>query len=238
MTFRILVLLGSLALVSPLGAQQLRPGPPPAAPPAIRPADLVSVTLAGAVFGAALLLDPGPERPTCRVPCDPASLPFFDAWAVTGERRGIDLASTAVAGLIGIGTTLDLARRPRGVRHAVALVESGAWAVAANQWLKSAAGRGRPILYAAEATEAEIVADDLRAFPSAHTAGAFAVVTSWWLSHRALDGDPPVPGWVAYLAAAGVGVMRVTAGRHFPSDVVAGAALGVASALTVHAIRF
>jgi membrane-associated phospholipid phosphatase len=32
--------------------------------------------------------------------------------------------------------------------------------------------------------------------------------------------------------------MRVAAGKHFPSDVVGGAALGVTSAVVVHAIRF
>lgn len=236
MRFRILLLLGSLALVQPLAAQ-VRPEPTATAG-MVRPADILSLALAGALYGANVLLDVGPAAPACAVPCDPGRLPFFDAWAVTGERRGLDLASTGMAGLLAAAAALDLARQDGGSRHVAALIGAGAWAVAVNQWIKSAAGRGRPTLYAAGSTPDAIGADDLRSFPSAHTAGAFAVVTSWWLSHRRLGRDPPVPPWVAYLAAAGIGVMRVTAGKHFPSDVAAGAVLGVATAVTVHSITF
>jgi membrane-associated phospholipid phosphatase len=35
-----------------------------------------------------------------------------------------------------------------------------------------------------------------------------------------------------------VGALRVASGKHFPSDVAGGAALGVVSAFAVRAIRF
>ena len=38
--------------------------------------------------------------------------------------------------------------------------------------------------------------------------------------------------------ATGVGVLRVAAGKHYPSDVLVGASVGVASALVIHEIKF
>jgi membrane-associated phospholipid phosphatase len=60
-------------------------------------------------------------------------------------------------------------------------------------------------------------------FPSAHTAGAFAVasvVSARYRDHRWVS-------WVAYGAAALVGVSRVTLQSHFPADVFVGGALGI-----------
>jgi undecaprenyl-diphosphatase len=55
-------------------------------------------------------------------------------------------------------------------------------------------------------------------FPSDHATGAFAVAMAIWLRNRRW-------GTVALLAAALLSVGRVAIGVHFPSDVVAGAAL-------------
>jgi membrane-associated phospholipid phosphatase len=43
---------------------------------------------------------------------------------------------------------------------------------------------------------------------------------------------------MGYGVAAGVGVSRVAAGRHFPSDVLAGAALGTVSGVVAYKVRF
>jgi membrane-associated phospholipid phosphatase len=47
-----------------------------------------------------------------------------------------------------------------------------------------------------------------------------------------------VLGWLAFGVATGVGVSRVAAGKHFPSDVFAGAVLGTASGLVVYQLKF
>ena len=58
-------------------------------------------------------------------------------------------------------------------------------------------------------------------FPSSHTALAFAVAT-------ALVGVYGRRLWFVYLVAAVLGLTRVYVGAHFPSDVIAGALMGVA----------
>jgi len=65
-------------------------------------------------------------------------------------------------------------------------------------------------------------------FPSDHATGAFAVAMAIWLRNRRW-------GTVALIAAAVLSVGRVAIGVHYPSDVLAGAALGCAAALILFA---
>jgi len=61
-------------------------------------------------------------------------------------------------------------------------------------------------------------------FPSGHAAGSFALATVSSHYYGAKAGVP------LYALATLVGLSRVTSGKHFPSDVVAGAAIGYISA--------
>jgi len=70
--------------------------------------------------------------------------------------------------------------------------------------------------------------DDL-SFPSGHTSAAFnhAAWTAMALEEVPIDGDVRTGmQWTAYAAAVATGWARVEAGRHYPVDVLAGAALG------------
>lgn len=180
----------------------------------------------------------GPQTSNCG-PCDPSGIPGFDRWALVAPQAGWGQASTgALVGLAG-AVGAELASTPGGARHAVAMIDAGALAVGLTELLKGITGRRRPILYTSEAPGAVAVTNNRRSLPSGHTSAAFAIATSYWLSRRMLhDGRPGLPAWMAMVAATGVGVMRVAAGKHFPSDVVAGAAVGVGTAILVHVVKF
>lgn len=64
------------------------------------------------------------------------------------------------------------------------------------------------------------------AFPSGHTAMSFMCAEFLWQEYRA---SKPWIGYTGYALAAGVAYLRVHNNRHWVSDVVAGAAVGVLS---------
>ena len=69
---------------------------------------------------------------------------------------------------------------------------------------------------------------DAASFPSSHTYIAFAVATSVFLyGHKKL-------GSVLYILAISVALGRIGTGLHYPSDVIAGALLGMASGIIVY----
>ncbi len=63
-------------------------------------------------------------------------------------------------------------------------------------------------------------------FPSGHTATAFMGAE---LMRREFKGSSPVAAYSGYAVATAVGVLRVCNNRHWVNDVVAGAAIGIAS---------
>ena len=70
---------------------------------------------------------------------------------------------------------------------------------------------------------------------SGHTSTSFVLATSYVLSMSHKKG---LGRFWPFIAAAGVGAMRVAAGKHFPTDVLVGAVMGSGTALVVHKIRF
>lgn len=66
-------------------------------------------------------------------------------------------------------------------------------------------------------------------FPSDHAIGAFVIATTIWLFRKA-DGKL----WLAL--AACIAFSRIWTGVHYPSDVLAGALIGIAAAAGVHQI--
>ena len=71
-----------------------------------------------------------------------------------------------------------------------------------------------------------ITPSDQFSFPSGHTSGAFAMTVL-------LVTVSPVLFWVLMPWAVAVGISRVLLGVHFPTDILAGAILGVGSAFLV-----
>jgi undecaprenyl-diphosphatase len=121
-----------------------------------------------------------------------------------------------------------------GGRHGrkAALRGLGSLAVASlavNTVGKGAVGRSRPILDAVPMMRRLHRQPITSSFPSGHSASAAAFVAG-----AALESG----GWGAAIApvAAGVAFSRIYTGVHYPSDVVAGCALGVGAALLVRAV--
>ncbi len=68
-----------------------------------------------------------------------------------------------------------------------------------------------------------------KSFPSAHTSLSFATATSLAITYKKWYVTVP-----AFVWATGVGYSRLYLGEHYPSDVLAGAAVGAAGAIVSH----
>ncbi|HEY4321763.1 MAG TPA: phosphatase PAP2 family protein [Gemmatimonadales bacterium] len=133
---------------------------------------------------------------------------------------------TGMAPIIGGLAVLGIVAHDRSLTRTAALaLGSVATATVVTQATKYVVGRVRP--YA----DPDRDGSDLRffagspSFPSGHTAAAFALATSL--------GDATGHTWARigfYVLATGTGWARITEQAHWLSDVVAGAAVGIASA--------
>lgn len=175
--------------------------------------------------------------PSC-APCDLQTVPWFDRWAVTQPHDALSTASSGLVFAMAALESLDLVRGgPEHYGEIAYLSESAGWALGAGEVLKAIVARKRPVLYTADATAAAADLENQRSWPSDHTAVAAALAAGYLLIPR----GQPLPAWrrwAVVAAATSVGVLRVASGKHFPSDVAGGAALGVVSAFAVRAIRF
>lgn len=110
-------------------------------------------------------------------------------------------------------------RLRRWIAYAVAMALAGAAAGITVQIVKYAAGRTRPELWLGPFHHARASATS---FPSGHTVGAFALAGVLMLSSPSRTMRV-----VAFLLALSVAVSRVLAFRHWTSDVMASAAIGM-----------
>ncbi|MEA2237662.1 MAG: hypothetical protein QOC81_2386 [Thermoanaerobaculia bacterium] len=116
-------------------------------------------------------------------------------------------------------------RHHRWIAYAVAMALSGAVAGVAVQIVKYVAGRTRPELWLGPFEHARAAATS---FPSGHTVGAFALGGVLILSSPSR-----ATRFVVFLLALSVAVSRVLAFRHWTSDVLASAAIGMIIAAVV-----
>lgn len=172
--------------------------------------------------------------PTC-APCDPATLPGFDRWVVSTEKKGwSDASSVAELALAG-GTWYELYNLSNGNAHGAASLEATAWTFGVTQLAKAIINRNRPVLYSEDAVQAQESVSSHRSMYSGHTSAAFALSTSYFLSmshKKGLGRSWPL------ISSAAIGAMRLAASKHFPTDVLVGAVLGTVKAIVMHEIRF
>jgi undecaprenyl-diphosphatase len=117
------------------------------------------------------------------------------------------------------GSRGELARRT-----AVAAAASTALAVVIAHFVSAAVDRPRPFVAHAGTIHAFINHAADPSFPSDHATAAFAIATAVVLRVR-------LPGTVLLVLAGVLAIGRVFMGLHYPSDVLAGAAVGAAAAV-------
>ena len=145
----------------------------------------------------------------------------FDRLADVLRQAGeLPVAGTASLGVLAVGVIAD---DDEITRLGGRMVLSLATAAVVTEVVKRAVGRGRP-----DAGKGPWDFDPLRkrqvSFPSGHTSMAFALATTL------ADGiDGPVADVLVYTFAGGTAISRLYDRRHWPSDVAAGAWLGLAT---------
>jgi membrane-associated phospholipid phosphatase len=157
-------------------------------------------------------------------------LPGIDRWAVAHNsataRAVSNIGFWSVAGGTVVAAVTHVSpARARG--NFTVLAEAISWNGAVTEWLKVAVHRARPAVYRSGGDVAARADENRESFPSSHTSAAFTLATAY--ATLAARQRLPHAGRNSLLLFAGaslVGALRVTGGKHFPTDVLAGAALG------------
>jgi membrane-associated phospholipid phosphatase len=176
--------------------------------------------------------------------CDPQTLNWLDR-QVAGRyqpswNRWSDVGLYGIAALSGAGILAHEWFRP-GLNDLVVVAEATLIASAASGISTAITGRPRPYMYGLEAPASQRQdGNGGLSFFSGHTSTAFGAVTSTFVTLHRLHPDDRWPWYVLAggLTAAGfVGATRILSGSHFPTDVAAGAAVGVAIGVLVPALH-
>ena len=202
--------------------------------------DVVSVVGAGLLLAVPELTGINRDSVRC-VPCDRSAVPFFDRWVIAPTRPAAATGSDLLRAGVAVGSWLDLANEgPAGHSAIAASLQSVLWAESLVHLVKAGVGRYRPVLYTEDGRAVAHLVSNQRSWPSGHAATAAALATSYWLSRRKLspDGETDWRPWLVAAGALGVGILRMAAAKHYPSDVLSGFAVGAATALVVHELKF
>jgi membrane-associated phospholipid phosphatase len=171
-------------------------------------------------------------------PCSTVSVPSFDRISLSEHSAASGTASDVllVALLAAAPVAVIATAWPSGLRHTAELLaieaESIALSTLATQLVKDAVARPYPTVY----STGDPSLSGYESFWSGHAAASFnAATTALVLLHDTAPDSvwPWVAGGLGLLAASSVAVLRVTAGDHFPSDVVVGALAGSAVGVAI-----
>lgn len=155
-------------------------------------------------------------------------LETINGWHVHGLSRTLSVSGVALP--VGVPTTMGiyaLIKKDRPLlKDAIYIGTSVIEAVGLTYAVKHVAGRERPFVkYPDKIHPYGAPAIDSPSFPSNHTAAAFSLATSLSITYPRWYVIAPSAIW-----ACGVGFARMNQGVHYPTDVLAGAAMGVGCA--------
>jgi membrane-associated phospholipid phosphatase len=176
--------------------------------------------------------------------CDPGALNWLDrhvagryqpSWGKWSNVGLYSLEALAAA-------TIIATEGPRsGLNDLVVVAEATLAASAASGISTAITGRPRPYMYGTTAPlDVRQNGNGGLSFFSGHTSTAFAAVTATFFTLHRLHPEARWPWFVLAAGVAGagfVGATRVLAGAHFPTDVLAGAAVGTSIGLLGPALR-
>lgn len=249
-----------ILVVAALAAASLAPAPATAQPRpfpyALGTGDAVLLPLGAALVALdrALVGEPPTVTTGGLAALTPAAINRFDrraarSWSPAWEERSGLARDGLLAAAVGISLAPPaLAGRWRQAAVlGVLFAETGLLLQGATGSLKGAVDRRRPYLHnsaltpEARAALAETAGTDaFRSFPSGHASSAFALAVLLPTLWTDVHGRSPTSDalWVASLSAAVfASYARVTAGQHYPTDVMAGAALGAGVGYLVPALH-
>jgi hypothetical protein len=167
-----------------------------------------------------------------------SSIPAYDRWIIGNYSPNISAMSSVVAGaemLIPLAANAADVWTGRAswsafVVDALLLQETMMLSGAMSSYAKSVRVHATPISYDPAVPESEKrIPQNASSFFSNHTASAFATAVFSAYTFQVRHPNSALVPWVwgAGLGlASAVGGMRLAAGKHFPSDVLAGAAAG------------
>lgn len=158
----------------------------------------------------------------------------IDRFAVYEEQElPATLSDAVVYGSVGLsaGVGLTLWTQGEGARPVLAVAGGIATDLAITELAKRGFDRRRPYTYGAGHNWGDDPWDATKSFPSGHTSTTAA---AWFSAAETLRREGALDSRgkraLAYGLASGAtvtaGTLRVLAGKHFPTDVLAGAALG------------
>ena len=204
--------------------------------------DLPIVMIAGAV-ASTFVLRGELEGPRCAPRCDGSRVNFLDrpvvglysrTWSIAGDvATAVFMAFPSIAIIADEGFTA-------GVVDNVVILEAPLVASALQVSLAYAIERPRPRTYGdAAPLEDRTHADAGRSFFSGHVANVMAVTIATMRTFQRA-GEPGLSWMVLGVGGTGtafVGLARVLAGGHFPTDVLAGAAVGIGLGFALPALH-
>jgi membrane-associated phospholipid phosphatase len=204
--------------------------------------DLPIVLIAGGMASSFFVL---PEAPgvACTPNCDrqqinaldrPAAGSYDPAWSTAGN---IATAATMAMPLVVIVAHSGF---EDGLNDDLVVAEAALVTSAVQVLTSFAVARPRPRVYGSEASlESRSDANAARSFFSGHVGNTVATSVAGLRTFQRLD--KPVLGWTVFAVgmagSAFVGVSRVAAGSHFPTDVLVGAAVGAGFGLALPAVH-